>query len=166
MALKNQELNALKELFEQKKDNFIKAITHHAACINNVKKLSVVERQLKAGSLNAFNQMDSKLLAADKRIIEANNHLRNCKSVGSFDLYVRMFNIKNIDMDLQGSYRTYETFHNICKKRGWVGAEILNSFEQTNFILVNLIKDSVEQLDLCIDFIEKTLQNEKEQTQK
>lgn len=160
-----EELKKMRCLFEQKKKAFQLAISHHMLCIKKIEQLHINRSEI-AGTrmINLFNMLDSKLLLATYRLTTSNKCLKQCSSVEMFNNYVNLFNIKNIDRDLLNAYIIYNKFYQQCSSRGLVNQECLDSMQQTNFIVMKLYGASIDQLQLCIDFIDKTISNEQNLT--
>lgn len=158
MAENIYELKKIKSLFEEKQKNFRRAMVHHMCCMKRIEQLDIKNSNVEATNLiYLFNILDAKLLKAKLLLKNNNEFLMRCNSVKSFNTFVKIFDIYNIDSNLVQAYKIYNRFYKQCVNRGYVFQDGLDSMKQTNFIVMQLYETSIEQLQLCIDFIDKAI---------
>lgn len=159
MDLTKDQLLSIKYKYVEKQNYFYIAYLFQHSCLKKIKELDVDSDVLTISPSTVYVKMlNKKFIRAYSRLKLINVFLKTAKTSEQLAYFIKLFKIDEIDKDLPHAFRLSKRFYDLYKDKGYVPKESLENLEKSNRIICGIYKESIEQLQCCIDVIDKSLE--------
>ena len=160
MDLTKEQLLGIKNKYAEKQTCFYLAYLFQRSCLKKIRELDTDTEVISISPSTLYVKMlNKKFIRAYGRLKLMNALLKTAKTTEQLDHYIKLFKIDEIDKDLPHAFRLSKKFCDLYRTKGYVPKESLENLEKSNRIICGVYKESIQQLQCCIDVIDKSLES-------